>query len=284
MRVGVVSPGAMGSAVARSLATGGAQVVSTVAGRSDRSRRLAAGLDLAPDLDALVGGVDVVLSIVPPGEALAVARDLAAAAERAGAAPLVADLNAVAPATVAEVERVLADTGLELVDGSISGGPPQAGGSTRVYLAGPRASELAGLGGPGLDVRVLLGPVGTASALKMCTASVYKGSVGLLAHALLAARAHGVVDEVLDDLRAAGLGLAAAPAGTLGRAAAKAGRYVPEMREIAATQAAAGLSPALFEAFAELYARLARSPAAGAAPEDVDPTADLDAVLRSLEG
>ena len=282
MRVGVVSPGAMGSAVARSLAAGGAEVVSTVAGRSARTRRLAAGLPLVPDLDALVAGVDVVVSIVPPGDALAAAREVARAAARTGTRPLVADLNALAPATVGEVGAVLRAAGLDLVDGSISGGPPRPGSATRLYLAGPRAGELGDLRGPGLDVRVLRGAVGTASALKMCTASVYKGSVGLLANALLTARAHGVVEEVLDDLRASGLGLADAPASTLGRAAAKAVRYVPEMREIAATQAAAGLSPELFEAFAGLYARLAGPPAASVAPEDVDPGADLDTLLAAL--
>ena len=53
------------------------------------------------------------------------------------------------------------------------------------------------------------------------------------------------------------------------------------MREIAATQGAAGLTPALFEAMAEVYAALARRPLAEQAPEDVD-TVELGAVLRDL--
>jgi hypothetical protein len=111
----------------------------------------------------------------------------------------------------------------------------------------------------------------------LCTASVYKGSVALLAHALLTARAHCVLDHVLDDLGE----LADGAARSLARSATKAHRYVPEMREIATTQGAAGLPPALFEAMAEVYAALSERPLARQAPEDVGAD-DLDAVLRQL--
>ena len=40
-----------------------------------------------------------------------------------------------------------------------------------------------------------------ASAIKMSTASFYKGQTALLAQALRAARANGVLELVLDDLR-----------------------------------------------------------------------------------
>jgi 3-hydroxyisobutyrate dehydrogenase-like beta-hydroxyacid dehydrogenase len=50
-------------------------------------------------------------------------------------------------------------------------------------------------------VRVVGAEIGLASAVKMSTASVYKGTVALLAHALAAARANGVLDVVVEDLR-----------------------------------------------------------------------------------
>ena len=163
--------------------------------------RLAHGLELLPDLDEVVRLADVVVSIVPPERAPAVAADIAAAARRVDADPLVADLNAIAPATARAIETRLAGSGLELVDGSISGGPPRPDGSTRVYLSGARARELAALPAPGIEAHLVGTEVGIASAVKMSTASVYKGTVGLLAHALLAAHANGVLSFVLDDLR-----------------------------------------------------------------------------------
>ena len=268
--VGVVSPGAMGSAVGEAYRSVGARVVATGSGRSARTVALAeaAGLELVADLDAVVTAADLVLSIAPPDQAIAIARELAAAADRTGARPLVSDWNAVSPATAREVGRVLDAAGLELVDGSISGGPPRADYRTRVYLSGARAAELAGTGPDRLDLRVVGTDIGLASAVKMCTASVYKGHTALLAHALVTAHGHGVLAEVLDDLHDSFPRQIERAARLLAVSTTKAGRYVGEMREIAATQANAGLTPALFEAMAEVYAELAQTALAAEAPDD----------------
>ena len=77
---------------------------------------------------------------------------------------------------------------------------------------------------------------------------------------------------------------ASCAARTIAVAATKAERFVGEMHEIAATQAAAGLTPALFEAMAEVYEVLARTPLAAAAPEDIDGAPVLEDVLEELCG
>ena len=261
--VGIVSPGAMGSAVGGALLRGGARVVATVAGRSERTARLAdeAGLELLPSLADVVREADIVLSIVPPDQAEAVAQGLAGAR-------LLADLNAVSPETARRISTE--------VDGAISGPAPTAPGTTRIYLSGPRASEVAALPFDGVDVVVVGGEVGSASAVKMSTASVYKGSVAILTQALRAADHYDVLEFVLDDL-----GDVADGAGRdIARAAAKSERYVGEMGEIATTQAAAGLDPALFAAMAQVYAEIAGSELAQVVPEDA--SADLVEALRKL--
>jgi 3-hydroxyisobutyrate dehydrogenase-like beta-hydroxyacid dehydrogenase len=274
--IAIVSTGAMGSALARVWREGGSRVVATAQGRSDRTARLAAeaGAELLPTLDAVVEAADAVVSVVPPVESPGVARAVEEAARRGGVKPLFADLNAVAPRTV----RGLDLTRLDLVDGAISGPPPSRPGTTTLYLSGLRAEELAGVPAPGLRLVVVPGGIGAASAVKMSTASVYKGMVALLAHALLAARANGVLEQVLDDL---GPAYTERVESALARAGAKAPRYVGEMREIAAAQAEAGLTPALFEAMAEVWADLARSPLADRAPEELA-AADLETVLAAL--
>jgi 3-hydroxyisobutyrate dehydrogenase-like beta-hydroxyacid dehydrogenase len=281
--VAIVSPGAMGSAVGSAYLDAGARVVAAVEGRSERTRRLAesAGLELLDDLDAVVAASDLVLSIVPPGEARRIASDVAAAAGRTGARPLVSDWNAVSPATARSIEATLAAAGLDAVDGSISGGPPRAEYRTRVYLSGARAEELAEGAPGGLDLRVVGGEVGLASAVKMCTASVYKGFTALLTHALVTADAHGVLSQVLDDLHDSFPRQLERAAPLVAVSATKAERYVAEMREIAATQADAGLTRALFEALAQAYAALARTPAGAGDPEDVAEPA-LEDVLAAL--
>ena len=107
---------------------------------------------------------------------------------------------------------------------------------------------------------------------------MYKGTVALLTQALLTARANGVLEHVVGDLGERTDGASA----TIARAAAKSARYVGEMHEIAATQAAAGLTPELFEAMAAVYAALAARPLAQRAPEEVDPALALEDVLDGL--
>ncbi len=250
----------MGSAVGAAYLAAGNRVVATVAGRSARTRGLAeqAGLELLPDLDAVVGESELVLSIVPPSEAAATAAAIAAAAGRTGSRPLVADWNAVSPATVRELEQVLARAGSSSSTArspAARRAPTTARGSTSP--AGPRRSSPPPRR-PG-STRGVGDEVGLASAVKMCTASMYKGSTAVLAHALLTAHAHGVLPQVLDDLGDSFPRQIDRAARLLAVSATKADRFVGEMREIAATQASVGLTPALFEAIAEVYEAVARS-------------------------
>ena len=78
------------------------------------------------------------------------------------------------PTTVGAVAECLSVVGLHLVDGSISGQPPRVAGITVIYLSGPRAAQVASLDAPGLDLRVVGEAIGTASAIKMSTASFYR--------------------------------------------------------------------------------------------------------------
>ena len=65
--------------------------------------------------------------------------------------------------------------------------------------------------------------------------------------------------------------------------ASKSGRFVEEMRQIAATQASVGLTPALYDAMAEVFLDVSRTPLAAATPEAAAEPSDLAAVLRALQ-
>ena len=134
----------------------------------------------------------------------------------------------------------------------------------------------------GIDPRIVGVEIGLASAVKMSTASVYKGVTGLMTQALLAAHANGVLAHVLDDLRGGVPELCEGAAFSLARAATKSSRYVAEMREIAAAQAAAGLPRELFEGFAAVYAALAQTSLGREPPESIAPDVALEDVLAAL--
>ncbi len=292
--VGIVSPGAMGSALGRAWAAGGtgrdgrvgrgdgARVVTTVTGRSARTAALAEGLELLPDLAAVVAASDVVVSICPPAAAEAVLDAILAAAVTTASRPLLLEANAVAPGQVRAMAQRAAYLGLDLVDGSVSGGPPTPDGDTMLYLSGARADDVARLDARGLRRRVVGDEPGQASGVKMCTASIYKGSTALWAQALQTADALGVLGPVLDDLEEEFPAQVAGAGRRIAVATAKSARFVAEMDNIAQTQGEAGASAELFEGMAAVYRRLSVSPLAAVTPEEAAALTDLRDVLTRL--
>ena len=99
---------------------------------------------------------------------------------------------------------------------------------------------------------------------------------------LRAAAGLGVLDEVMDDLRDAYPDQVGRTAKRLAVTASKSGRFVEEMRQIAATQSSVGLTPALYDAMAEVYLDVSRTPLAGTTPEAAAELSDLAEVLRAL--
>src|SRR5690348_12890343 len=190
-RFAVLHPGEMGAAIGAALVATGAEVVWLPRERSAATRRRADEAGLTPADEA--GDCDIVLSVCPPGHALDVAESLA------GFRGVYVDANAVSPTTAAEVAQLVEGNGAAYVDGGIIGPPPREQGTTRLYLSGDRASEVAALF---LDARidpvVIDGDRFAASATKMAYAAWTKISAALL----LAAHATATRLEVDDVLEA----------------------------------------------------------------------------------
>ena len=238
--VGLLHPGEMGAAVGAVLRGQGVRVVWASEGRSEetRARAEAAGLEDAGSV-VEVARSDVVFSICPPHAALEVARS----AEFAG---VYVDANAVSPATAREVAEAVG----EFVDGGIVGSPPRERGTTRLYLSGDRASEVAELfAGSALDARV----VSNASAVKMAYAAWTKGTAAMLLAIRELARREGVEDTLLAEWDLSVPELRERYERARRSAEAKGWRWVGEMEEIAATFEADGLPGGFHRAAAEVY-------------------------------
>jgi 3-hydroxyisobutyrate dehydrogenase-like beta-hydroxyacid dehydrogenase len=242
--IGLLHPGEMGSAVGATLRQRGHHVLWVSAGRSEATaaRAAEAGLADAGSLEALADRCDVILSICPPHAAADVAGSVA------GADALVVDANAIAPATA----RALATK--NFVDGGIVGPPPHREGTTRLYLSGERAAEVADLFmGTTLEARVVSADVGDASAVKMTYAAWTKGTAALLLAIRAVAEAEGVLEPLLAEWRLSLPELPDAVERAQRSAEAKGWRWVAEMEEIAATFAAAGRPDGFHRAAAEVY-------------------------------
>jgi L-threonate 2-dehydrogenase len=259
--VAIIAPGAMGAAVAQRLAGHGVQVLTSLAGRSAASAERARAAGMRPVEEAALAEAGILLSIVPPGEAMALAERLAPVLARKGTkGPLYADCNAVSPRTAMRIGEAVSAAGLRFVDAGIIGGPPKPGGARgpTFYASGPHAAGLMALAERGLSVEVLDGPVGAASGLKMSYAGITKGTTALASAMALAAGHFGAAADLRRELARSRPDLLAFFDRTVPDMFPKAYRWVAEMEEIA--EFAGEGDPAarrIYEGIARLYERLA---------------------------
>lgn len=254
--VAVIAPGNMGAGVATRLTANGVRVLTSLDGRSVESKRRAAEAGMTAANDAEIAGADIFLSIVPPGQALALAEKLKPSLRSSNHKPVFVDCNAVSPQTVGEIAAVIAETGCPFVDGGIIGPPPRVDSSrTKMYVSGVDAPQVAELNKYGLDIRVMGGKIGDASALKMSYAAFNKGVVALGAIAALAADRAGVGGALRAELAESQSARLAELTRTIPDMLPKAYRWVAEFEEIA--QFAGGSEAEIFKGIARLYGYIA---------------------------
>jgi 3-hydroxyisobutyrate dehydrogenase-like beta-hydroxyacid dehydrogenase len=262
--VAVLGAGEMGSAVAKRLLDGGCAVVVSLEGRSDasRCRVTALGIPTVETVGEAVAHGNLVLSIVPPAEALAAAH-LVRSALRAAPRPLTyVDCNAVSPATAKEIEAIVRSADAAFVDAGIIGAPPRLGeAGPIIFVSGRQLAPVFDLREAGLEIRGLGTTVGSASALKLSYAGITKGLTALCALMQLQARAHGLgaeLDAVLQETRPdLWHFLERAVPGMY----PKAYRWIAEMREIAVYASPDEAGERIYEGAARFYEQVAREAA-----------------------
>ena len=282
--IGILSPGDMGHAVGRSLRENNFEVITCLAGRSDRTRALSERAEIrdVPTLEALVVDADLILSILVPANALNVTHEVAKALASVGANTYFADCNAISPATAALMDESISDAGGRFIDASIIGRPPGHGRMPRFYTSGPHATAMSELDGRGIDGRQLGDEVGRASAIKMCYASMTKGIYALHIALLTTAQSLGLFDELTDEFRYSQPDAIESMENHLPRLPANAARWIGELEEIAETFEAARVTGQFHRGAAEVLRLLSRTPFADETPETIDPDRTLADTIKVL--
>ena len=302
-KVGILSIGDMGVGIAKLLVANGFPVSTNVAGRSQETvgRAEAANITILNSDEELVRHCDIILSVVPPRDAIATARrivDALSAAKRPpGRLPLYfADMNAVAPSTCKTIARLFETpnpdpSAVRLVDGCILGGPPQlrpAAAQPPVATATTSSTDasapleslewyrpLMPTSGPhSLDVfptlaetlhsRHISDAIGSASGLKMCFAAMSKGYSAIAIQAFTTAHRLGVLSDLQWAMNALVPGRVKQTEDALTGMAPKAYRWVREMEEISDTFShEAGFAPDLFRGAAGVFKAVAEDTVLG---------------------
>lgn len=282
--IGILSPGDMGHSVGNVLRENGLRVIAYLGDRSDRTKALAreAQIEEVPSYQALVQEADILLSILVPAQAVPAAELVGQALRETGADLLYADCNAIAPQTARAVGELITQADGRFVDASIIGGPPRGGYNPRIYTSGPDAATFAELAGYGLNIIVIDDIIGHASALKMCYASLTKGSAALYAELMIAAKALGVEETLIAEFKQSQADRFASIERGLPRVPVKARRFVGEMEEMAKMYDALGLTPNMLAGAAQVYRVIGSTPLADRTPEDTSPFPTLDEALATF--
>ena len=268
--VGIMSPGDMGSAVGQVLAKHGLTVIAALGERSARTRALAAEAGIADvgTLENLVREADLVMSILDPDAAIVAAQRVAEAMKSTGARPLYADCNSIAVQSARKIGEIMKVVGAPFAEASIIGAPPRVLNKTRIYASGPRAEDFAQLKQFGLDVRPLGPEEGKAKAIKICYATVTKGTQAILTESLVSAKRLGVFDVLMTELETSQKALLKFAQDGLQQMPPKAHRWVGEMNELAATYQGIGLTPRMLAGAADMYRDVSQTTLGRETPEN----------------
>jgi 3-hydroxyisobutyrate dehydrogenase-like beta-hydroxyacid dehydrogenase len=272
----IVAPGNMGAGIGRRLTENKVTVLTSLAGRSEESIKRAREAGMQPVEDRALAEADFLLSIVPPGDALGLVHRLAPVLTAANTKPIYIECNAVSPPTMQKIADVIAGTGCAFVAAGIIGPPPKPGSTnTKIYASGPFAKDITRLNDYGLIVRVLDGPLTSASALKMSYAGITKGFTALGTAMMLAASRGGSAEALKAELAESRPELLRYLTNQVPSMYSKAYRWVAELDEIAAFVGEEFPERDMLQAAARLYDRIA---------EDLDGGKDEIGVLDRFLG
>ena len=224
------------------------------------------------------------MSILVPSQAVALATEVAQAMRATGTSRPFADCNAVSPRSASAIAAIIGGAGGDYIDAGIIGSSPARGAVPRICTSGPGAGLMDELDGAGVAVRNLGRSIGRASAIKMCYASMTKGTNALRVAMLAAADSLGLYDELLEELGQSQGGTLSQMESGIPGLPANAGRWIREMEEIAETFEQAGVTPRFHQGAAEMFRLLAATPFADESPETIDSGRTLQETIRAITG
>jgi 3-hydroxyisobutyrate dehydrogenase/2-hydroxy-3-oxopropionate reductase len=203
-RIAVVGTGRMGSAMARAMARGGAEL--TLYNRTEAAARALAdelGASVAATPREAAAGADIAITMLADGPAVTATWDgpdgLVAGAQAGG---VLVDMSTVPPETVRAFEAAVRERGSGIVDAPVSGSTHLADAGKLTIMVGGSDADVA-LARPALDLIATsvthVGPLGSGAALKLAVNALIFALNNSVSEALVLAERAGIDREVAYD-------------------------------------------------------------------------------------
>ena len=249
--------GDMGLSVGIALLNSGIEVLTNLDGRSKKTIKNAKSNNIKNvTLSDLIDKSDIILSIIPPSSSIEVANNLSKLSQLTLKPITYVECNAISPDTTKFIEKSFIATAFKnskYIDGSIIGTAPTNTYKPKLYISGKYANKIEFLKSKAFQIINLGDKLEAASSIKMCYASLTKGTNALWISLLLLSKKLNIFDELIEELDYSQKDTLIKMKNQIPKLPLKSGRWIAEMREIASTYVSQSLNSGSFDNSAYIY-------------------------------
>ena len=249
--------GDMGLSVGIYLLKSGFKVLTNIDGRSEKTIKNVKSTNIENTTQSdLVMKSDIILSIIPPDSSVQVAQQLSELSQLNSKPITYVECNAISPNTTQFIEKSFmtkAFKNSKYIDGSIIGTAPNDTYKPNLYISGKYAKDIESLKSQAFRIINLGRNLEAASSIKMCYASLTKGTNALWISLLLLSEKLNIFNELIEEFDYSQKESLIKMKNQIPKLPSKSGRWIAEMREIASTYKSQSLHSGSFDNSSYIY-------------------------------
>ena len=235
----------------------GFKVLTNIDGRSEKTIKNVKSTNIKNTTQSdLVMKSDIILSIIPPDSSVQVAQQLSELSQLNSKPITYVECNAISPNTTQFIEKSFmtkAFKNSKYIDGSIIGTAPNDTYKPNLYISGKYANDIESLKSQAFKIINLGRNLEAASSIKMCYASLTKGTNALWISLLLLSEKLNIFNELIEEFDYSQKESLIKMKNQIPKLPSKSGRWIAEMREIASTYKSQSLHSGSFDNSSYIY-------------------------------
>lgn len=201
--IALLSPGDMGTQIAKALIKNNFKVITAGEGRSQKTLQNIqdAGIEDAGSLQNTIEQADVILSLTSPEGSIKLAENVISCLKNTSNLPIYIDLNSNTPAMALSIEKLLLSMNIKFINGAVMGASKDIPETGVLVVSGNHRQLFLDLFGKVFKIKDAGEKTEAASAYKLLFSMVNKGINALFFETMTAAAHFGILDELNESLQ-----------------------------------------------------------------------------------
>ncbi|MET3535753.1 NAD(P)-dependent oxidoreductase [Chryseobacterium limigenitum] len=201
--IALLSPGDMGTQIAKALIKSNFKVITSGEGRSEKTLQNIkdAGIEDAGSLQNTVEQAHVILSLTSPEGSIKLAENIISCLKNTSNRPIYIDLNSNTPTMALSIEELLLSANIKFVNGAVMGASKDIPENGVLVVSGMHRNLFLDLFGKVFKIKDAGEKTEAASAYKLLFSMVNKGINALFFETMTAAAHFGILDELNESLQ-----------------------------------------------------------------------------------